>query len=316
MTKETIDIWPDKFLKRELLTAGELAQRFNILNPRSHPESQRSATESSLDTVGWFDEISLSINGDGPASLLDNPDAVMFDGHERVVLALARAGEGGLVPVKWYGLTPAETDFALLVKDQITEMAETKSTELAALLERTKTMTVDPRLAGMLETLKQRAADGLLNQQGNGASGQGQADFVSLSDRFIVPPFSVLDARQGYWQERKRAWLVLGIQSELGRGENLQGLSESNDTDRYSKQEYLSRKPNATPGGSPLEAATLKNGKTVRGDGRGRPLDENPGGGNTDGNAQRPDAAQAKIRRGYARTFGQDLMRGEHKIER
>jgi len=36
-----------------------------------------------------------------------------------------------------------------------------------------------------------------------------------------VPPFSVLDARQGYWQERKRAWLALGIQSELGRGDTV-----------------------------------------------------------------------------------------------
>ena len=40
----------------------------------------------------------------------------------------------------------------------------------------------------------------------------------TLAERFIVPPFSVLDARQGYWQERKRAWLALGLQSELGRG--------------------------------------------------------------------------------------------------
>ena len=40
----------------------------------------------------------------------------------------------------------------------------------------------------------------------------------TLAERFIVPPFSVLDARQGYWQERKQAWLSLGIQSELGRG--------------------------------------------------------------------------------------------------
>lgn len=29
---------------------------------------------------------------------------------------------------------------------------------------------------------------------------------VPLTDRFIIPPFSVLDARQGYWQERKKAW--------------------------------------------------------------------------------------------------------------
>jgi len=41
----------------------------------------------------------------------------------------------------------------------------------------------------------------------------------TLAERFIVLPFSVLDARQGYWQERKNAWLSLGIQSELGRGE-------------------------------------------------------------------------------------------------
>ena len=39
-----------------------------------------------------------------------------------------------------------------------------------------------------------------------------------LQDRFGVPPFSVLDTRQGYWQERKRHWLSLGIKSELGRG--------------------------------------------------------------------------------------------------
>ncbi|VVC76018.1 hypothetical protein AQUSIP_13190 [Aquicella siphonis] len=43
----------------------------------------------------------------------------------------------------------------------------------------------------------------------------------SLSDRFLVPPFSVLDARQGYWQERKRSWLNIGIKSELGRGDNV-----------------------------------------------------------------------------------------------
>ena len=43
----------------------------------------------------------------------------------------------------------------------------------------------------------------------------------SLADRFIVPPFSVLDTRQGYWQERKRQWISLGIESELGRDEGL-----------------------------------------------------------------------------------------------
>jgi DNA modification methylase len=43
----------------------------------------------------------------------------------------------------------------------------------------------------------------------------------SLTDRFVVPPFSILDTRQGYWQDRKRAWKALGIKSEAGRKENL-----------------------------------------------------------------------------------------------
>jgi hypothetical protein len=48
-----------------------------------------------------------------------------------------------------------------------------------------------------------------------------------LSDRFKLPPFTVFDARQGIWQDRKRAWLALGIQSEVGRGENLLNMSDT-----------------------------------------------------------------------------------------
>lgn len=49
----------------------------------------------------------------------------------------------------------------------------------------------------------------------------------SLADRFVVPPFSILDTRQGYWLERRRQWLSLGIRSEEGRGENLLGMSDA-----------------------------------------------------------------------------------------
>jgi len=40
----------------------------------------------------------------------------------------------------------------------------------------------------------------------------------NLADRFGIPPFSVLNAREGWWQDRKAAWIALGIKSELGRG--------------------------------------------------------------------------------------------------
>lgn len=39
----------------------------------------------------------------------------------------------------------------------------------------------------------------------------------SLRDIFLVPVFSVLDTRVGYWQDRKRQWKSLGLKSEEGR---------------------------------------------------------------------------------------------------
>jgi len=43
----------------------------------------------------------------------------------------------------------------------------------------------------------------------------------SLADRFLAVPFSLLDARTGWWRDRKAAWLATGIQSELGRAGHL-----------------------------------------------------------------------------------------------
>ena len=42
-----------------------------------------------------------------------------------------------------------------------------------------------------------------------------------VAQKFIVPPFSVLDAKHGDWQKRKRAWAEMGIKSEKGRNFNL-----------------------------------------------------------------------------------------------
>ena len=50
-----------------------------------------------------------------------------------------------------------------------------------------------------------------------------------LSDRFIIPPFSVLDTKQGAWQQRKNYWLSLGIRSEEGREDELMYKSVEKD---------------------------------------------------------------------------------------
>jgi len=61
---------------------------------------------------------------------------------------------------------------------------------------------------------------------------------ATLVQRYGAPPFSVINAQQGYHQERKRWWLAKGIRSELGRGEALIAMSKSNQTYMYGKKEY------------------------------------------------------------------------------
>lgn len=71
-----------------------------------------------------------------------------------------------------------------------------------------------------------------------GASTKPKASGV-VAERFVIPPFTILDARQGDWQERKRAWQSLGIRGEVGRdassihcplNANSDGLDDANYT--------------------------------------------------------------------------------------
>lgn len=61
----------------------------------------------------------------------------------------------------------------------------------------------------------------------------------SLADVFVVPPLSILDTRQGYWQDRKRYWIGLGIESELGRDNDIlcnSKIPEYAETWKHSKK--------------------------------------------------------------------------------
>jgi hypothetical protein len=50
---------------------------------------------------------------------------------------------------------------------------------------------------------------------------------IGLNEQFGVPPFSILDTRQGYWQKRKNEWISLGIESDIGRESDLTHNNES-----------------------------------------------------------------------------------------
>jgi len=64
-----------------------------------------------------------------------------------------------------------------------------------------------------------------------------------LYEKFIIPPFSVLDSRQGYWQNRKRSWIKgLSIKSELGRSKTkVQGSFSGAVPGYYAKKAAVER---------------------------------------------------------------------------
>jgi DNA modification methylase len=57
-----------------------------------------------------------------------------------------------------------------------------------------------------------------------------------LREKFIEPPFSVLDTKSGNWQKRKKLWRNIGIKSEIGRDSvviNMDSKAKKNNSIEY-----------------------------------------------------------------------------------
>jgi hypothetical protein len=96
----------------------------------------------------------------------------------------------------------------------------------------------------------------------DGDSDEEPAENPSLADRFLIPPFDVLDARQGWWRTRKKQWLSLGMRSEVGRDGNLvfEGMAKA-DPKYYDKKRAVEQAL-----GRPLTAAEFEADHYVRPD--------------------------------------------------
>lgn len=123
----------------------------------------------------------------------------------------------GVVPVRFKSMS-AEEAHELAVADN--RSAEWSSWDEPLLYEQLGGYEPDERL---LLGFSDEDFKALLPETGKGGSAEG----LKLTDSYGEPPFSVLDTRSGRWQERRRAWLDLGIKSEIGRGGNMWGFSET-----------------------------------------------------------------------------------------
>lgn len=178
----------------------------NPRNPRVHSPEQVDQIAASILEFGWT------------MPILIDESRMIRAGHGRW-LAAARMLERGeltsnLMPCIWArGWSEQKIRAYVIADNKLTENSEWDFEMLAEELAWLDGEGFDLDLTGF-------GGDELAELLGGTALGDddGESDRETLAERFGFVPFTVFSARDGLWQDRKRAWLSLGMTSELGRG--------------------------------------------------------------------------------------------------
>lgn len=189
-------------------------------NPREHPEDQVKKIARSMEEFGFT------------VPILVDPEGEIIAGHGRLMAAQRLGLDGAPVRIA-AGLTEPQKRAYRIADNQLTFEGGWSDTALTGELKALEAEGFDLTLTGF-DTV---SVDGYLRGFGEGGEGgedPGGAGSASLMDRFGVAPFSVLNAREGWWQDRKRAWISLGIRSEIGRG-------QEGDASAYPGQDRLNQ---------------------------------------------------------------------------
>jgi len=196
-----------------------------INNSRTHSDEQVAQIAASIKEFGWTNPI-----------LVDGANGIIA-GHGRL-LAARKLGYKEVPTIELADLTETQKKAYIIADNRLALNAgwdnELLTIELNDLLADGFALELLGFDADELDALLTGENEEEITEK----TGHG-----SLAGRFLIPPFSVLNAREGWWQDRKRAWLALGIKSEEGRG----------------------KETNAAPGGSVMVAGYDKNGKRLVG---------------------------------------------------
>lgn len=199
-------------LEIEYLDVDSLIPYVN--NSRTHSEEQINQICSSIKEFGFTNP------------LLIDDDGGIIAGHGRL-LAAKKLGLKEVPTITLTGLTEAQKKAYVIADNQLALNAGWNEELLKIEIENLIELDFDVELLGFDE----KFLNSLLGEDDSDT--KTGSENLTLSDRFLIPPFSVLNAREGWWQDRKRAWLSLGIKSDNGRDNDLVYSNNLLNNDKY-----------------------------------------------------------------------------------
>lgn len=195
--------WPaDKIERRKVDALIPYAR-----NARTHSDDQVAQIAASIKEWGWTTPVLVDEGGE------------IIAGHGRV-MAARKLNIDKIPTMTATGWSKAQKQAYILADNQLPQNAGWDLDLLSVEMKDLDSGGFDLSLVGFGDDMLQGFLDDGFGENGGRLTGKG-----SLAERFGVPPFSVLNAREGWWQDRKRAWLAKGIKSEVGRGDELLGFS-------------------------------------------------------------------------------------------
>lgn len=168
-------------------------------NVKLHPQDQIEQLKNSIEEFGMNDPIAVW-----------GEDNLIVEGHGRLI-ACKELGYETVPIIRLDGLTEDQRKAYTLAHNKLTMNTGFDVERLEVEL---NSIEFDMSKVGF-ELAETEKVD-IKNKYDDAESG-------SMVKNFGCPPFSVLDTRQGYWQDGRRVWLDLGIRSELGRDDDLLG---------------------------------------------------------------------------------------------
>lgn len=205
-----------KELVIEYKTAGDLIKYDK--NTRTHSDEQISQIVQSINQYGWTNPI-----------LIDEHNSIIA-GHGRLHAALS-IGYDPIPVIQLVGLTESQKRAYRIADNKLPLNAGWDDVLLQEELRLLLDDGFDLDLTGFTDDEINQLFDDVSQLELTG-SRKG-----NLSDKFLIPPFTVFNAREGWWQERKKSWIELGIQSELGRENELVFSASSQSSAVYAEKE-------------------------------------------------------------------------------